>query len=107
MLETLKEFCHEETPKSLPKYLRCAFASYKSTKTVESLCPFTFVRAEFAQVFLHFFSTNLSLCLIKCFISFAIATPLAVALFAPPPMVYPLVALGSYRLSSNVVDDLF
>lgn len=111
MLEIIREFCEKEVIKSAPKYLRCAVDSFRSTKKVGLQCPFDLDRTEFAQVFANFFSSNLALCLLKLFVSFAIATPLAVTLFAPPPAVYPvvypvLVALG-YRLSSNVIDELF
>lgn len=107
MLKILKEFCCKEVTKSVPKYLKCAFESYKTTKKVEDLCPFDFECTEFAQTFVHFFSTNLALCLIKLFVSFTIVTPLAEVLFAPPPVIYPIIAMGSYCLSSNVIDDLF
>lgn len=107
MLDILKDFCCTEVFKSTPKYLKCAFDSFRTTKKVSLQCPFALDCTEFSQTFTHLCLTNLCLCLIKCFVYFAIATPLALALFAPPPMVYPIIAVGSYRLSSNVVDYLF
>lgn len=111
MLDILKEFCCSEVTKGAVKYLRCAFDSFRTTKKVGLQCPFDLDRTEFAQVFAHFFSNNLALCLLKLFVSFSITTPLALALFDPPPVVYPvaypiLSALG-YHLSSKVLDDLF
>lgn len=111
MLDILKEFCCTNVTKAAPKYLKCAVDSFRTTKKVGLQCPFVLDRTEFTQTFTQIFSTSVALCLLKLFVSFSIATPLAVTLFAPPPAVYPvvhpvLVALG-YRLSSNVIDELF
>lgn len=111
MLDIFKEFCCTKVPKAVPKYLKCAYDSFWTTKKVGLQCPFDLDRTEFTQVFVHFFSSNLALCLLKLFVSFAIATPLTLALFDPPPaiypVVYPMLAVLGYRLSANVIDDLF
>ena len=111
MLDILKEFCCSEVTKAAPKYLRCAFDSLRTTKKVGLQCPFDLDRIEFAQTFTQIFSTSIALCLLKLIVYFSITTPLALALFDPSPVVYPvaypiLSALG-YHLSSKVLDDLF
>ena len=111
MLEIIRDFCKKEIIKSTPKHFKCAFDSFRSTKTVILQCPFDLDYTEFTRVFVYFFSSGLALCFLKLFVSFSIATPLAVALFAPSPVIYPVVypilAAVGYRLSSKVLDDLF
>lgn len=111
MLDILKEFCCTKIPKAAPKYLKCAFDSFRTTKKVGLQCPFDLDRIEFAQTFTQIFSTSIALCLLKLFLSFSITTPLALALFDPSPVVYPVVypilATLGYHLSSKALDDLF
>lgn len=111
MLEIIRKFCEKEIIKSAPKYLWCAVDSFQSTQKMSLLCSFDFDRTEFTQTFAHFFSTNIAICLLKLFVSFSIATPLALALFDPPtaiyPVAYPVLTAMGYHLSSKVLDDLF